>query len=74
MGKFVDKDELDTYIGGCTISIVKKGMIRYGQFIQVRNKKAIDRIKNHAKDLFEIYDKLRLKISLEESEVGPDLQ
>lgn len=41
-GRFVDKDEVDRIFEKCNVQVMKKGMIKFSEFVYVKSKKAID--------------------------------
>lgn len=48
-------------------------MIKYSEFVQVKSRKSLDKIKANVKEAFELFDRLKTK-PLDESDSGIDLQ
>ena len=55
-GRFIDKEDIDNILGGCTIQVNRGGTVKYAQFIQVKNRKELDHHKELIRKHFTFYD------------------
>ena len=55
-GKFSDNEAVNAILYKCTFLVHKKGVVRYQEFIDVKDKLALDSIKQQIKQDFANYE------------------
>jgi Ca2+-binding EF-hand superfamily protein len=51
-GRFVERDEIDAILSGCTVQVNKRGLVKYSQFIQVRSRRLLEVSKKKIRQAF----------------------
>lgn len=52
-GKFVNREEVDYLLSRLTIPVRKKGLVKYAEFIEKKNRRNFDACKNNVKKYFQ---------------------